>query len=238
MLLYLDPRNLMLYLPKNPNEHRGDLSEFDHSTNYIIASCISGASRLPFHAYEGERNSYRHFPWENLWHCALFAAQDVELVGVTASGDNEKKKLAELLDSVQPDLREIFDSMLHILVLPDCDPPERLVKHHIFVFNIVCSCCAIGLSHGGYEAGGDAHTDEGASREGLVVPSMSPWAALILFVAKDGGKSLRMCVDFRDLNALTKKDRFPLPRLEILLHRARRANIFSKIDLGIRVPPN
>ena len=51
---------------------------------------------------------HRTFPWENLWHCTLFAAQDVELIGVTASGDNENKKLAELLDSVQPDLREIF----------------------------------------------------------------------------------------------------------------------------------
>ena len=41
-----------------------------------------------------------------------------------------------------------------------------------------------------------------------------------------------MCVDFRDLNALTKKDRFPLPRLEIMLYCARRAKIFSKIDLA------
>ena len=41
-----------------------------------------------------------------------------------------------------------------------------------------------------------------------------------------------MCVDFRDLNALTKKDAFPLPRLDILLHKAARARVFSKLDLA------
>ena len=49
--------------------------------------------------------------------------------------------------------------------------------------------------------------------KGWVAKSASPWAAPILFVAKDGGTKLRMCVDFRDLNALKKKDRFPLPAL-------------------------
>ena len=68
--------------------------------------------------------------------------------------------------------------------------------------------------------------------KGWVLPSESPWAAPILFVSKDGGKALRMCVDFRDLNALTIRDRFPLPRLELLLHKAIHAKVFSKLDLA------
>ena len=68
--------------------------------------------------------------------------------------------------------------------------------------------------------------------KGWVQPSTSPWAAPILFVAKDGGTKLRLCVDFRDLNALTKKDAFPLPRLDLALHKAARAAVFSKIDLA------
>ena len=68
--------------------------------------------------------------------------------------------------------------------------------------------------------------------KGWVVPSASPWAAPILFVPKDDGTKLRMCVDFRDLNALTKKDAFPLPRLDLLLHKAAKAKVFSKIDLA------
>ena len=68
--------------------------------------------------------------------------------------------------------------------------------------------------------------------KGWVTPSASPWAAPILFVPKDEGTKLRMCVDFRDLNALTKKDAFPLPRLDLLLHKAAKARFFSNIDLA------
>ena len=68
--------------------------------------------------------------------------------------------------------------------------------------------------------------------KGWVTPSTSPWAAPILFVPKGDGSQLRMCVDFRDLNALTKKDAFPLPRLDLLLHKARRATVFTNLDLA------
>ena len=41
-----------------------------------------------------------------------------------------------------------------------------------------------------------------------------------------------MCVDFRDLNAMTVDDCFPLPRIEVMLHRASQSSIFSKLDLA------
>ena len=41
-----------------------------------------------------------------------------------------------------------------------------------------------------------------------------------------------MCVDFRDLNSVTIDDCFPLPRIEVMLHRASRATVFSKLDLA------
>ena len=66
---------------------------------------------------------------------------------------------------------------------------------------------------------------------GWVVPSSSPWGAPILFVRKKGGE-WRLCIDFRDLNALTIDDSFPLPRIETLLHRSGNAVVFSKIDLA------
>ncbi|CAI5480238.1 unnamed protein product [Closterium sp. Yama58-4] len=77
--------------------------------------------------------------------------------------------------------------------------------------------------------------------QGFIQPSRSPWAAPILFAPKkDGG--LRMCIDYRALNAATVKNRFPVPRVEDLLDAVQGARVFSKIDLRsgyhqIRVVP-
>ena len=60
--------------------------------------------------------------------------------------------------------------------------------------------------------------------------SKSPAGAPILFVKKKDG-SLRMCVDYRGLNKVTKKNRYPLPLISGLLEQLRRAKIFTKIDL-------
>ncbi len=60
--------------------------------------------------------------------------------------------------------------------------------------------------------------------------STSPYSAPILFVGKkDGG--LRTCIDYRSLNAVTVKDRYPLPRVDDLLDKLRGSAYFSSIDL-------
>ena len=64
----------------------------------------------------------------------------------------------------------------------------------------------------------------------LIQPSQSPYGAPVLFVAKkDGG--LRMCVDYRALNNVTVKDKFPIPRVDDLLDRLDGAKVFSSLDL-------
>lgn len=65
---------------------------------------------------------------------------------------------------------------------------------------------------------------------GFIRPSTSPHGAPVLFVKKKDG-SLRLCVDFRGLNKITKKDRYPLPLISDLLDSPRKARIYSKIDL-------
>lgn len=66
--------------------------------------------------------------------------------------------------------------------------------------------------------------------KGFIEPSRSPFGAPIIFVRKKSG-SLRMCVDYRDLNSITVKNRYPLPRIDQLLDRVGRAKVFSKLDL-------
>ncbi|GJU72642.1 putative nucleotidyltransferase, ribonuclease H [Tanacetum coccineum] len=65
---------------------------------------------------------------------------------------------------------------------------------------------------------------------GFIRPSSSPWGAPLLFVKKKDG-SFRMCIDYRELNKLTIKNRYPLPRLDDLFDQLQGTQYFSKIDL-------
>ncbi|CAA0810389.1 Uncharacterized mitochondrial protein AtMg00860, partial [Striga hermonthica] len=65
---------------------------------------------------------------------------------------------------------------------------------------------------------------------GFIRPSVSPWGTPVLFVKKKDG-SMRMGIDYRELNALTVKNKYPLPHIEDLFDQLRGASVFSKIDL-------
>jgi hypothetical protein len=65
---------------------------------------------------------------------------------------------------------------------------------------------------------------------GFIRPSKSPYGAPVLFVKKKDG-SIRMCIDYRMLNKITIKNKYPLPRVDELLDRLQGAKWFSKIDL-------
>ncbi|GJS83588.1 putative reverse transcriptase domain-containing protein [Tanacetum coccineum] len=66
--------------------------------------------------------------------------------------------------------------------------------------------------------------------KGFIRPSHSPWGAPVLFVKKKDG-SMRMCIDYRKLNKLTIKNRYPLPRIDDLFDQLQGACCFSKTDL-------
>nr|GFB27595.1 putative reverse transcriptase domain-containing protein [Tanacetum cinerariifolium] len=68
------------------------------------------------------------------------------------------------------------------------------------------------------------------SDKGFIRPSSSPWGAPVLFVKKKDG-SFRMCIDYRELNKLTVKNRYPLPRIDDLFDQIQGSSVYSKIDL-------
>jgi hypothetical protein len=67
--------------------------------------------------------------------------------------------------------------------------------------------------------------------EGVISPSSSPWASPVVLVRKKNG-SHRFCVDYRNLNAVTKRDRYPLPRVDDLLDQMQKAQYFTTLDLS------
>ena len=68
-------------------------------------------------------------------------------------------------------------------------------------------------------------------KQGVVKPSHSPWVSPIVLVPKKDG-SLRFCVNFRHLNSLTRKDVYPLPRVEDMLDTLGEAKYFTSLDLA------
>ncbi|GJY56652.1 putative reverse transcriptase domain-containing protein [Tanacetum coccineum] len=68
------------------------------------------------------------------------------------------------------------------------------------------------------------------SDKGFVRPSSSPWGAPILFVKKKD-RSFRMCINYQELNKLTMKNQYPLPRIDDLFDQLQGSSVYSKIDL-------
>ena len=66
--------------------------------------------------------------------------------------------------------------------------------------------------------------------KGFVRPSTSPWEDPILFVKKNDG-SLRLCIDYKELNKVTIRNQYPLPLIDDLFYQLQGARVFSKIDM-------
>nr|GEX66278.1 putative reverse transcriptase domain-containing protein [Tanacetum cinerariifolium] len=86
------------------------------------------------------------------------------------------------------------------------------------------------LSIGAFQNERLVETAERAVYKGFIRSSSSPWGAPVLFVKKKDGSFL-MCIDYRELNKLTVKNRYPLPRIDDLFDQFQGSSVYSKIDL-------
>ncbi|GJZ52424.1 hypothetical protein Tco_0606939 [Tanacetum coccineum] len=71
---------------------------------------------------------------------------------------------------------------------------------------------------------------QGLSDKGFIRPSSLPWGAPVLFVKKKD-RSFRMCINYQELNKLTVKNHYPLPRINDLFDQLQGSSVYSKIDL-------
>jgi hypothetical protein len=109
-------------------------------------------------------------------------------------------------------------------------PPERKVE---FAIEIIPGTAPI--SRRAYRVSGSKLVElkkqiDELLEKGYIRPSTSPWAASVLFVEKKDGTK-RMCIDYKALNEVTVKNKYPLPQIEDLFDQLRGASVFSKIDL-------
>ena len=136
---------------------------------------------------------------------------------VTASGKEEPQALQKFLSLLDPRLKAVVDQYPKLFAPPDPLPPERSVKHHIHLPSDVVPVSSPAYPLGLVKCTAMREQMRELIDKGWVEPSESPWAAPILLVSKDEGKKLRLCIDYRNLNALTKKDSFPTPMLGCLV---------------------
>ncbi|GJR85305.1 putative nucleotidyltransferase, ribonuclease H [Tanacetum coccineum] len=146
-------------------------------------------------------------------------------VGITKALKSAKEDEPKLSDiSVVREFEDVFPEDLSGL------PPQRQVEFRI---DLVPGATPIAKSP--YRlAPSEMQELSGQLQElqdkGFIRPSHSPWGAPVLFVKKKDG-SLRMCIDYRELNKLTIKNRYPLPRIDDLFDQLQGSRYFSKIDL-------
>ncbi|GJU95039.1 putative reverse transcriptase domain-containing protein [Tanacetum coccineum] len=149
---------------------------------------------------------------------------DVELADGKIVGEDksEGKQLKDVL--IVQDFPEVFPEDLSSL------PPARPVE-----FQIDLVPGATPVARAPYRMALSEMKELSAqlqelSDKGFIRPSSSPWGAPVLFIKKKN-RSFRMCIDYKELNKLTVKNRYPLQRIDDLFDQLQGSNIYSKIDL-------
>ncbi|GJR68031.1 putative reverse transcriptase domain-containing protein [Tanacetum coccineum] len=135
---------------------------------------------------------------------------------------SEKKRLEDV--SIVQDFPEVFPEDLPGL------PPTRQVEFQIDLVPGAAPVARAPYRLAPSEIKELSEQLKELSDKGFIRPSSSPWGAPVLFVKKKDG-SFRMCIDYRELNKLTVKNRYPLPRIDDLFDQLQGSSVYSKIDL-------
>ncbi|GJR39766.1 hypothetical protein Tco_1215450 [Tanacetum coccineum] len=196
--------------------------------------CDEKLVRVPFGdkilIFHGDGSNNGHESRLNIISCTktqkyLLKGCPIFLAHVTTKKAEDKSK------EKQPDDVPIVQDFLKVFPedLPGI-PPTRQVE-----FQIDLILCAAPVARAPYRLAPSEMKElsdqlKELSDKGFIRPSSSPWGAPVLFVKKKDG-SFRMCIDYRELNKLTVKNRYPLPRIDDLFDQLQGLSIYSKIDL-------
>ncbi|GKC96292.1 putative reverse transcriptase domain-containing protein [Tanacetum coccineum] len=147
------------------------------------------------------------------------------LANVTTKETEDKSKKKRLEDvSIVQDFLDVFPEDLPGL------PPTRQVEFQIDLIHGVAPVARAPYRLAPSEMKELSNQLKELSNKGFIRPGSSHWGAPILFVKNKDG-SFRMCIDYRELNKLTVKNRDPLPRIDDLFDQLQGSSVYSKIDM-------
>jgi hypothetical protein len=185
--------------------------------NYVHINCFSKTVRFSSAEEEGEVELVTTKQLKRL------ALEGNQLFSLMASLSIENQAVIDKLPVVC-EFPEVFPDEI-----PDV-PPEREVE---FSIDLVPGTKPVSMAPYRMSASELAELKkqlEDLLDKKFVRPSVSPWGAPVLLVKKKDG-SMRLCIDYRQLNKVTIKNRYPLPRIDDLMDQLVGARVFSKIDL-------
>ncbi|GJX41344.1 putative reverse transcriptase domain-containing protein [Tanacetum coccineum] len=209
--------------------------------NTIIRGCTLNLLNHPFNidlmpVELGSFDVIIGMDWLAKYHAIIVCAEKIAqeyltkgchvfLANITATKDEDKSKEKRLEDvPVVQEFPEVFPEDLPGI------PPTRQVEFQIDLVPGATPVARAPYRLAPSEMKELAEQLQELTDKGFIRPSSSPWGAPVLFVKKKDG-SFRMCIDYRELNKLTVKNRYPLPRIDDLFDQLQGSSIYSKIDL-------
>nr|GEU53729.1 putative reverse transcriptase domain-containing protein [Tanacetum cinerariifolium] len=204
---------------------------------HAVIICAEKIVHIPFGdeilIVRGDRSSNKHGTRLNI--ISYTKAQEyltkechVFLANITATKDEDKSKGKRLEDlPVVKEFPEVF-----LEDLPGI-PPTRQVEFQIDLIPGAAPVAWAPYRLAPSEMKELAEQLQELMDKDFIRPTSSPWGAPVLFVKKNDG-SFRMCIDYLELNKLTVKNRYPLPRMDDLFDQLQGSSVYSKIDLRSR----
>nr|GEV55282.1 putative reverse transcriptase domain-containing protein [Tanacetum cinerariifolium] len=201
---------------------------------YGVIICDEKIVRVPFGRemliFQGNRDNQREESRLNIISCTkaqeyLSKGCDVFLAHVTtkeAKDKSERKRLEDV--PIVRDFPKVFPEDLPGI------PPAQQVEFQIDLVPGAAPVARVPYRLAPSEMKELAEQLQELSEKGFIRPNSSPWGAPVLFVKKKA-RSFCMCIDYRKLNKLTVKNRYPLPRIDDLFDQLQGSSVYSKIDL-------
>lgn len=142
----------------------------------------------------------------------------------------QNNETTDIPSHVDPQIHSLLQQFQRLFVVPHSLPPTRTHDHHIPLNPNTKPVTVRPYRYPHFQKQVMADLIQEMLKDGIIRDSQSPYSSPVLLVKKKDG-SWRFCVDYRALNAVTIRDRFPIPTIDELLDELHGSIVFSKIDL-------